>query len=108
VEINPGAYVLLMDVARQVADPKTQSGAWPSDSRAALLRYAWLKGSRVPGEARLLFGLKQIIPDVHQLEELRAGLEENHNQVSRSFPDATNDDYYVPEVLRNLAMGGRD
>ena len=107
VEKNPGAHVLLLDVARLSA--RKDEHDWPNDSRAAMLRYAWLKNpQRMPPEASLLSGLKKVTPKMKKLNQVKQALETNQANVTRQFPDAVVFEEFVPPVLNGLTFGGEN
>jgi hypothetical protein len=102
----PGAHLLLLDVARAAAPvaarPPADDG-WFRTARAGVMRYAWLAGSPVPSDVRLIAALAKAMPRGSELQEVAADIHQQYNSVLRLFPQLTYD-VYVPEPLQSLVI----
>ena len=107
VETNPGAHVLLLDVAR-LPQPDEHLTGWPNDSRAAMLRYAWLGGSNSANQRKLLSGIERMIPDAGKLEQLTEALKSDDVAFRSEDSRTLVFDDFVPPALNELQLGGGD
>jgi WD40 repeat protein len=107
VEIGPGAYLLLLDVKRTFGEESLDKRIWPKDSRAAVLRHAWLKQRQMPPDARLISALEKTMPKVRELEQILAELDSNYDRLAVQYPASLRFEHYVPATLRTLQVGQR-
>ena len=104
VETNPGAYLLLLDVTRAESEERTAKRDWPNDSKAAMLRYAWFSNNSTPETATLIFGLKKVVPEAHELGHLESALRANQTALSAQYPKSLAFDGHLPDILRSLRL----
>jgi len=98
-----GAHILLLDVAgSQEADA---SSKWPEQSRAAMLRYTWLKDSVVPPKAKLLAALPEAIQATGKLQAIGERIENIHSRLAAEYPQSIAYNRRVPEILQSLLLG---
>jgi WD40 repeat protein len=98
-----GAHILLLDVAgSQDADAGSK---WPEQSRAAMLRYTWLKDSVVPPKARLLAALPEAIQSTGKLQQIGERIENIHSRLAAEYPQSIAYNRRVPEILQSLLLG---
>jgi hypothetical protein len=91
-----GAHVLMLDVTGNLdAD---EAARWPEDSRAAMLRYTWLKRSEAPAQARLLAALPEALEHAGSLAQLDIRFAEYNRALANQFPQSTTYRRRVPEV----------
>ncbi len=103
-----GALLLLLDTARPEAPrgpAEDRVGHWPADSRAAVLRYAWLGPDRVPADARLLAALEKGWPRAESLGRLTGELEGNYQKLAERYPKKVDFDRHVPAELSDVVIG---
>ncbi len=98
-----GAHILLLDVAGSLeADAGSK---WPEQSRAAMLRYTWLKDSVVPPKAKLLAALPEAIQATGKLQEIGERIESIHSRLAAEYPQSIAYNRRVPEILQSLLLG---
>lgn len=98
-----GAHVLMLDVTGDLA--ADEGARWPADSRAAMLRYTWLKGAQPPAQARLLAALPEALQQSSSLAQLDVQFAEYSRVLARQFPQSSAYNRQVPDVLENLLLG---
>jgi hypothetical protein len=98
-----GAHLLFLDVA---GSPESDAAArWPEKSRAAMLRYTWLKNSAVPPKAKLLAALPEAIEAPGKLQLIGERIEDIHLRLAAEYPQSIGYNRRVPEILRSLLLG---
>jgi hypothetical protein len=98
-----GAHILLLDVAGSLeADAGSK---WPEQSRAAMLRYTWLKDSAVPPKAKLLAALPEAIQTTGKLQQIGETIENIHSRLAAEYPQSIAYNRRVPEILQSLLLG---
>lgn len=98
-----GAHVLMLDVMGNQQTERT--AIWPRNSRAAMLRYTWLKDSVAPRKARLLAALPEAIEVSGELRQLDVNISKLHDRLANEFPDASAYQRQVPASLEALMLG---
>ncbi len=98
-----GAHVLMLDVTGNL--DAAEDARWPEDSRAAMLRYTWLKGPQAPARARLLAALPEALQQSSSLAQLDILFAEYNRALASQFPQSTAYNRRVPDVLENLLLG---
>jgi hypothetical protein len=99
-----GAHVLMLDVTGEAGTE--QNARWPVDSRAAMLRYTWLKSPESP-QQRLLSRLKESIGPPGTLAQLDARIADFYRQLAAQYPESIRFTDQVPASLQNLLLGER-
>ncbi len=98
-----GAHLLLLDVSGSLETDAASK--WPEHSRAAMLRYTWLKDSAVPPKAKLLAALPEAIQTTGKLQQLDARIENIHSRLAAEYPQSIAYNRRVPEILQSLLLG---
>jgi WD40 repeat protein len=98
-----GAHVLLLDVTGNLQS--NEGAQWPEDSRAAMLRYTWLKGPQAPARARLLAALPEALKQSSRLSQLDSQFAEYNRSLATQYPQSSAYSRQVPEILQNLLLG---
>ncbi|MCO6456713.1 MAG: hypothetical protein J5I93_15550 [Pirellulaceae bacterium] len=96
-----GAHLLMLDVNRRSPAEPVDAASWPEESRAAMFRFAWLKPSPAPREARLIGALEQADPSSERLGQLAAEL---RRLAGRQAADALSYEQSVPRLLEDLQL----
>jgi hypothetical protein len=98
-----GAHVLMLDVSG--SQEAEQAGNWPRNSKAAMLRYTWLKESTSPPKARLLAVLPEAIQSSGQLKQVDASMGKIYERLAVEYPLSVAYKRQVPESLEDLLFG---
>ncbi len=99
----PGTHLLLLDVTRSAHSQSVANNCFVPG--AATFRYAWLRGGDVPADARLISAW-QVTPQSSRLNQIEGQLSVQHARLSKLYQDAVHYENDVPDVLRELVLGG--
>jgi len=107
IDNSPGAHLMLLDVSRRVSENIARNSAWPENSQAAVLRYAWLKPTeKVPQDARLIVDMQDALAEQNSLRGVDQVLADRFtpDRISKSYPGALLFESFIPATLGDLTL----